>query len=383
MKKMRVLAVALFFLGTSITQPAIGAVKAGSSCTKAGIKSVNAGKTYTCVKRGKKLVWNKGVLIPVAKPVPTPSVSASPEPSPSMSPSPVAVPIEEIEFWWAAMLDVRSHRKTPTTLQTMDFKSAPNVSEEESKKFKSLIDEVLVYWSQFIVNPLPLNVTVISEKDYDWYMGRWKELGSDNTGQYWWDKTGNGEGGAVGWNDKGQINMYFKVLTYRPSTLATREHVFHEVTHYFQATALKTEVNLTPCWYGEGQAQFIQSAQSDINDQSAKIVAKRNRGHAKNEVNRYLNYAPTQDRLFDLVANIKRGDELCNRIPPYLGYTLGQLVNEKLAGDFSWASVIEFMKKSPDSGWSNAFRNVFGVDVDNWYSQKLIPYLMQELKQVS
>jgi hypothetical protein len=326
------------------------------------------------------LVWNKGVAVPKAKELPVSDVKSEPSPSTSTSSTPAVVPVEEIEFWWAAMLDVRSHKKTPVTLQTMDFKAAPNVSEEESKKFKSLIDEVLVYWSQFVVNPLPLNVTVISEKDYDWYMGRWKELGSDNTGQFWWDKTGNGEGGAVGWNDKGQINMYFKVLTNRASNLATREHVFHEVTHYFQATALKTEVNLTPCWYGEGQAQFIQSAQSDANAQIAKLTAKRNRSQALNEVKRYLDGSGTPEKLYDLVANMKRGDELCNRIYPNFGYTLGQIVNEKLTGDFNWGSVIEFMKKSPESGWSNAFRAVFGVEVDSWYTQKLIPYLMQELK---
>jgi len=372
--------VALIIPMVLVASNSYAAVKAGSACSKAGIKSVSAGKTYTCVKSGKKFVWNKGVAIPVAKPSPAPTASEAPAPSPSISPSPVAAPIEEIEFWWAAMVDVRSHKKTPTTLQTMDFKSAPNVSDEESKKFKSLIDEVLVYWSQFIVNPLPLNVTVISEKDYDWYMGRWKELGSDNTGQYWWDKTGNGEGGAVGWNDKGQINMYFKVLTNRPSNLATREHVFHEVTHYFQATALKNEVNLTPCWYGEGQAQFIQSAQSDANAQLAKVTAKRNRSQAMNEVKRYLNNSGTPEKLYDLVANMKRGDELCNRVQPNFGYTLGQIVNEKLTGDFSWGSVIEFMKKSPESGWSNAFRAVFGIEVESWYTQKLVPYLMDELK---
>jgi hypothetical protein len=53
------------------------AVKAGSACSKAGIKSVSAGKTYTCVKSGKKLVWSKGVAIPVAKPAPT--ASAAPD----------------------------------------------------------------------------------------------------------------------------------------------------------------------------------------------------------------------------------------------------------------------------------------------------------------
>jgi len=56
-----------------------GAVKAGSSCSKAGIKSVSAGKTYTCVKSGKKLVWDKGELIHLEKPTtiasPIPKVS--------------------------------------------------------------------------------------------------------------------------------------------------------------------------------------------------------------------------------------------------------------------------------------------------------------------
>ena len=39
---------------------ASAAVKAGSVCKKAGITSVVFSKTYTCVKSGKKLVWNKG-----------------------------------------------------------------------------------------------------------------------------------------------------------------------------------------------------------------------------------------------------------------------------------------------------------------------------------
>jgi hypothetical protein len=41
--------------------PASAAVKAGSVCKKVGITSVVSSKTYTCIKSGKKLVWNKGV----------------------------------------------------------------------------------------------------------------------------------------------------------------------------------------------------------------------------------------------------------------------------------------------------------------------------------
>ena len=42
------------------------AVKSGASCKTIGIASVASGKTFTCIKSGKKLIWNKGV--PVSKP---------------------------------------------------------------------------------------------------------------------------------------------------------------------------------------------------------------------------------------------------------------------------------------------------------------------------
>ena len=67
------------------------AVKAGAACTKVGGKSVSGGKSYTCIKSGKKLVWDKGVLVAkpsVAKPTPAPSASAEA----SASPKPVVVP---------------------------------------------------------------------------------------------------------------------------------------------------------------------------------------------------------------------------------------------------------------------------------------------------
>jgi M6 family metalloprotease-like protein len=78
--------VALIIPMVLVASNSYAAVKAGSSCSKAGIKSVSAGKTYTCVKNGKKLVWDKGVLIPVAKPAPSASASASAEPTKSAVP---------------------------------------------------------------------------------------------------------------------------------------------------------------------------------------------------------------------------------------------------------------------------------------------------------
>ena len=58
----------------SLSSPVYAAApKAGSKCTKAGQTSTSAGIKYTCVKSGKKLVWNKGVALKKSEPAPAPS----------------------------------------------------------------------------------------------------------------------------------------------------------------------------------------------------------------------------------------------------------------------------------------------------------------------
>jgi len=56
--------------------------KAGATCSKAGAKSIYQGKKYTCIKSGKKLVWNKGVAVAKTQPTPTPSTTQSATKSP-------------------------------------------------------------------------------------------------------------------------------------------------------------------------------------------------------------------------------------------------------------------------------------------------------------
>ncbi len=78
--------------------------KAGNSCSSVGKKQVHAGKTFTCVKSGKKLVWSKGVTV-IAAPKPKPTVNFSPSASPS--PTPVATPS-------AAPTPIRTPTPSPT-----------------------------------------------------------------------------------------------------------------------------------------------------------------------------------------------------------------------------------------------------------------------------
>ncbi len=88
-KKTITLALLTMFLLASVNPIASAAVKAGSACTKVGAKSVSGGKSYTCVKSGKKSVWDKGVVVAKPKPIATatPSASASPTPQATIAPA--------------------------------------------------------------------------------------------------------------------------------------------------------------------------------------------------------------------------------------------------------------------------------------------------------
>jgi hypothetical protein len=92
MRKILTIVVASTILLAGLTTPAQAAIpKAGAACAKAGITQVVKSGTkttkFTCVKSGKKTVWNKGVVT-IAKPAPTPSA----EPTQSATPDPNSYP---------------------------------------------------------------------------------------------------------------------------------------------------------------------------------------------------------------------------------------------------------------------------------------------------
>ena len=60
MRKVLIVVLAFTLIGIS---PAQAVTKPGGMCSKAGATSTYAGKKYTCIKSGSKLVWNKGVAV--------------------------------------------------------------------------------------------------------------------------------------------------------------------------------------------------------------------------------------------------------------------------------------------------------------------------------
>jgi hypothetical protein len=130
MKKTSILVISLLFISSSLSQPAFAAVKAGAKCTTIAQQKVLQGKKFTCVTKGKKLVWNKGVAF--AKPAVTPAPKAEPSViTESVDFSPWAIKFETNLMTQAALskTDAYFGKVVPSNLYEITIDPALTVSD--------------------------------------------------------------------------------------------------------------------------------------------------------------------------------------------------------------------------------------------------------------
>jgi len=179
---------------------ASAAVKAGAKCKKAGQTSTFAGKKFTCVKSGKKLVWNKGVGIAKPKPValptptPTPTPTATPNPTPTPTPTPT-LPSDlstRSEITPTAALSDVAVCKTPdlTTRSSgsngfprpegslygkvnpkilfipLSFSDTPEFSETDLSRMESVLNEVKEFYKETSYGFVNLNFEILEKSKW-------------------------------------------------------------------------------------------------------------------------------------------------------------------------------------------------------------------------
>jgi hypothetical protein len=152
----------------SIQSIAIAAVKPGTTCKKVGQTSTSSGIKYTCVKSGKKLVWNKGVAVP--KPTPTPTAIGDPigavgsTPTPTPTPTPTVKPVVENATAKKAFDIIQSARVQSPQL-TFTYRIASFVSPDIGVAVKKYVENAARVYSLFLDSPRVVIIHVYTEKD--------------------------------------------------------------------------------------------------------------------------------------------------------------------------------------------------------------------------
>ena len=360
------------------------AVKAGSACTKIGATSTTGGKKYTCVKSGKKLVWNKGVTVPAPKPSATPTATPSPTPTPTAtptptpSPTPTAAPIfipktfdelygnsEGIAIAaWNSTND--KIKKSAAVSVRQDIYVGPN-STIPNSNVKEIFENATRIFSGF-AQPQSFFAIYYRYQDKDWAKSKLLELNQPNRVQEIDGSCGslsrcNGASAGRATNTTG-FSQYAIPET---ASLKDTYHLgggleIHEYTHMAQAMQFigksKDDRNFEylPRWFIEPHAHIAGITGS------AKTLAEY-------QVNRrdWLNTSPNQEiksfspedieRFYASLMPGKYNGEMFGYV-----YTIGYITMESLVALKGIDSPIEvILQVSNGSTFEEAFAKVYGI----------------------
>ena len=278
------------FLATT-SQSSHAVAKAGDACKKAGSTTVSSGKKFTCIKSGKKLVWNKGVAVAKPKPVqtpaplPTPTPEPTPTPTPTVyvPPTPIATPIpapivEKAPTGFADL--VENYRGIPGAVWNEAQKLATSGSEKTTfelefgpnTKLQTEIGSPLIHlnmasrlWTSYS-QPKSTKAFFYNFADLRWVQDKNRALGGS------WHKPEDLASNCTSANNCSSFGGAYQGLGQLFLGLSTeqkplfnlgfiRGNFAHEYTHTVQYTQLNAPANVKlPCWFAEGQPQVIGQA---------------------------------------------------------------------------------------------------------------------------
>jgi hypothetical protein len=329
------------------------ATKAGAKCTKVGIKSVVGNKTFTCIKSGKKLVWNKGVAIKPT-PAPTPTLTEA---------KPILV-----ESNWQTL-----YRKTLNSLKQQSIENlqieavySPTVSKNTSDTVLQEFKSALTFYASRFGKDKKIYIFFMSEQDKSWWESKVKEYEGSSVSHDWWGKcrVDAMRNCGMGTNSVSTNIFYHIVGSKWTPNVTSKVNVFHETVHMYQKSIIGDGMyRLIPPWFGEGQANFLgfvtSSQFTNVSDWRSGQIKQLDRGFPN-----YLQFK-SNDWL-DAINKTDGNIDFC--VKNGLGYTLGMLISEYLYLKFSpdqIDSVLHDVTKG--TSWDSAISSNLGVAKSQLY----------------
>jgi hypothetical protein len=356
---------------------ASAAVKAGQSCSKAGITSTSKGIKYTCVKSGKKLVWNKGVkIVPVAKPTPTPTPT----------PTPIA-PVVTVQG--KAMSEMKKSLAPTKGPEFFKYHYSPRADKTIIEFIETDLGRSIDYWRNYLKPSGLFNVFYGTQDDLNWMIEAWKPYGHDSNGGFANDLRGRiaREGnylnaGAVP-SENGSSHL--SILRHTSLKISFGDYSFmtHESIHIVQQNLSGSNTSKFPCWLREGSANVFGAFLAQEFYAADYERTKRDQMYAYSWGTSGVNVqgftaAEWLKHLKDLEGNFSGGCDYVYRF----AYGSGLLLSELLVADYGVASMVEFWRSFNDKSLRESFAAVYKTDLDKWYEEKAIPYLMSEYARI-
>ena len=274
MKRLILIVVAPILISSISTAPVHAAIKAGTTCTKAGVQKLDAaGKTLTCLKVGNKLTWNKAANKPVAKQSPVPKPASSVTPAAKIPEIPTSFDdliqnYKGISYaaWSKSRAKILASTKTDFNYQLVLGPNSSLTFKDPTAAFHLVTRLYSGYAKSGDVYFLAFNF-----EDRDWAVKQMDSIIPTAGSRWIYDvacatKASCDGGGAFSNGSNKYLVVESMGLVNENTTTGTLEA--HEFTHIVQQQAMGaarpgTEFITSPWlpnWYWEGQARFAQNA---------------------------------------------------------------------------------------------------------------------------
>ena len=411
-------------VGLLVMPSSVGAIKAGTSCKKAGLQTVDSGRKYTCVKQGKKFVWNKGVVVkaaPVAKPSPSATPSASPTPTTEADARKTSdVPglsrlgnyvyqyvdgIQErknaSDFWRntdarkesdfdpirVAAFKSINQMERDSSLKNLNliFDIQENYPKEIAATIKSQVVKISQILSPILDEKLDVRIALFTEKDQEFIKNGLKQYGFSEeqfsilkdyvTLERFYSRGGTG-GGTAGYRENEKFGFYIG----HTSSLATIDTYWpqvvpHEMAHVLQTYLSRGGGSIYPEGHPEGKwhGHFIEGSANTIgmasgfehlgwySDEMDKLLKSTIQGNANSGILKNAS---------DAVALIEMIETRDNQMKESFSYSAGQFVWEFYIGKYGFNKYLELLRNlSKTANFNESLKLTIGKDRKAFYAE--------------
>ena len=245
-----------------------------------------------------------------------------------------------------------------------------------------IIREDAKFWSNFYDPKVVLPVAIALPGDSDWLNQNFakysyslhpqlyeKIKNQDKEGMIF-DAQENPSTGSV---------LYFVIDRDKAQQPALVKSVItHEFVHVIQIGLTGARNGRIPCWSTEGSAVFYGNAITASKSESpeSEYSELRKNWLAIKNLKKALS-GKSKTEILDLLKKSESDFRVCAE-PLSLGYSAGSLMTEVLIAEHGHEKFVQWWIKSRDNDWRKEFASLFGIEIDTFYTNLAIPYILKD-----